>query len=232
MNNVTAINATVPYDDHAQRLCRHFVNSKPKHFKDEDILELFLYSCGAGTNSSVLSRQLLASFGSFTNIITAAAEELFLIDGMNERIIAGIKLVSESAMRLLKTDVEEMSILNNKEALLKYCKALLAHLKVEQFHIFYLDKKNRLIVGEMLSEGTVDNTPVYPREVVKRTLDVGASSVILVHNHPSGSTEPSKADKKITRDIIMALAPLGIEVNDHLIIAKDKHFSFYENGLM
>lgn len=235
MGNVIALDAETAnfsYADHADRLCRHFVKAKADHFSNDDIVELLLFACGAGVNAKTLAAQLLASFGSFTRIITASADELGKISGIDERLITVIKLVQESALRLLKEDVTDTVILNNKTALFQYCKAKMRHLKVEQFHVFYLNRKLHLIADEIVSEGTIDHTPVYPREVVKRTLDLGATSIILAHNHPSGDPRPSEADKRITRDISMALATMGIDVIDHVVIGGSRHFSFLEHGLM
>lgn len=220
------------YADYANRLCRHFIASQTDHYSNEDILELFLFACGADAHAEMLSKELLASFGGFSQIIATPAAELRRVEGMDERMIAALKLIRESAIRLLKDEMQEKVVLSDKTALLEYCKARMRHLKIEQLHCFYLDKKHQLLADEILCEGTVDHAPVYPREIVKRTLNLGASSLILAHNHPSGDPTPSLADKRVTRDISMALAPLGIDLHDHIVIGGNRHFSFYEHGLM
>ena len=138
----------------------------------------------------------------------------------------------EAALRLSRAELQERPVLGSWEKLIDYCTATMAYGKVEEFHLLFLDRKNMLIAHERQQRGTIDHTPVYPREVVKRALDLGASALILVHNHPSGDPTPSKADVTTTRDIIKAAAPLGVTVHDHLVIGRGRHASLRDMGLI
>ena len=144
--------------------------------------------------------------------------------------IAAIKSVREAALRLTRFELQQRPVVNSWDKLIDYCNAHVAHHTVEEFHILFLDRKNVLIKHERQQRGTIDHTPVYPREVVKRALELGASALILVHNHPSGDPTPSKADIAVTQDIKKAAAPLAIALHDHIIIGRDGHISLRELG--
>ena len=204
-----------------------------KKFNDFEILEFVLYLGGIENHSNhEIATNLIDKFGSFPKVVHASHNDLSAVKGINEKTIAAIKLASLSAMRLLKSEVDDRPIIQNSKSLIKYCKAMLSHLKLEQFHVFCLNKDGMLIKDIMLAEGTIDHVPVYIREFTKSVLDAGAAKIFLAHNHPSGNLKPSKNDIRVTRDICMAMAMLEIDVIDHIIIANNKHFSFYEHGLM
>lgn len=235
MKNIVPIKnetGNITYSDHASRMCRHFVTSNEESFSDKEILELFLFACGAGVKTRAICDSLISKFGNFSNIVTAPITDLNNIDGINEQIITALKLLRESSIRLLRNDIAEPTLLNGKKSLINYCKARMCNLKFEQFFVFYLDKKYQLICEEIISSGSVDSTPLYPRKIVKKCLETEASFLILVHNHPSGDPTPSEADKRATRDISSTLAGLDIFIKDHLIIGGKHNFSFYENGLL
>ncbi len=175
------------------------------------------------------AKALLAHFGGFGEVLSADPDALSEA-GLGLAGIAAIKSVREAALRLMRLELQERPIVNSWDKLIDYCNAQVAHNKVEEFHILFLDRKNMLIKHERQQRGTVDHTPVYPREVVKRALDLGAAALILVHNHPSGDPTPSKADIAVTQDIKKAAAPLGVVLHDHVIIGRNGHASLRELG--
>ncbi len=199
---------------------------------DYELLELILFGARPRGDVKPLAKALIKEFGSLAAVLEAQPAELNRVEGLGDASIAVIKTVRASAIRALATPLKDRPIINSWQKLLEYCQGIMGDSRIEQFRVFYLDKKNRLISDEVQQHGTVDHTPVYPREVVKRALDLGASALILVHNHPSGDPSPSEADKKVTADIIRAATGLGITVHDHVIIAKHDHFSFASNGLL
>lgn len=223
---------TPHYHGHRQRVRERFLKSQGKDMPDYELLEMLLFSSNPRGDVKPLAKRLINEFGSFANVISAPVEKLNAIKGLGESGVAAIKLVQESALRLLHVDIEERPILQSWKALLDYCRASMGYNKKEQFRIFFLDKKNKLIADELQQEGTVDHTPVYPREVVKRALELGSSALILVHNHPSGDPSPSQADITMTQQIIQASATVNVMVHDHLIIAGKDHFSFAAHGLL
>jgi DNA repair protein RadC len=172
-----------------------------------------------------LAKELLATFGSFSEVIAAPAERLNEVDGLGEAAIAELKIVQAAANRLVRGEVKQRQVLSSWSNVLDYCRAAMAFESKEHFRILFLDKGNHLIADEQHQTGTVDHTPVYPREVVKRALELSATAVILVHNHPSGDPTPSRADIDMTRAIVEVARPLGISVHDHLIVGKDGHAS-------
>jgi DNA repair protein RadC len=176
-----------------------------------------------------VAKALLAHFGGFAEMMSAEPEALTAA-GLNLAGIAAIKAAREAALRLMRAELQQRPVVNSWDKLIDYCSAQVAHGKVEEFHILFLDRKNVLIKDERQQRGTVDHTPVYPREVVKRALELGASALILVHNHPSGDPTPSKADIAVTQDIKKVAAPLGVVLHDHLIIGRNRHTSLRELG--
>ena len=164
-------------------------------------------------------------------MVSAEPEALFAA-GLGSAGVAAIKSVREAALRLMRAELQDRPVVSSWDQLIDYCSAHVAHGKIEEFHILFLDRKNVLIKHERQQRGTVDHTPVYPREVVKRALDLGASALILVHNHPSGDPTPSKADIAVTQDIKKAAAPLGVVLHDHLIIGRNRHTSLRDLGLI
>jgi DNA repair protein RadC len=217
---------------HRQRLRERFLASKKGSLPDYEVLEIMLFSSHPRGDVKPLAKELIAKFGSLAKVLNANAAELLLVKGVNESSVAQIKAVQEAAERLLKADVAERPVLQSWKALLDYCRASMGHLTSEQFRILFLNRKNMLIADELQETGTIDQTPVYPREVVKRALQLEASSIILVHNHPSGDTTPSKADIALTKQIQVAAATIGVTLHDHLIVSAAEHYSFKTNGII
>jgi DNA repair protein RadC len=189
------------------------------------MLELILFRAIPQRDVKPLAKELLATFGSFSEVIAAPLERLKEIDGLGEAAIAELKIVQAAANRLVRGEVKQRQVLSSWSNVLDYCRAAMAFESKEHFRILFLDKGNHLIADEQHQTGTVDHTPVYPREVVKRALELSATAVILVHNHPSGDPTPSRADIDMTRAIVEVARPLGIAVHDHLIVGKDGHAS-------
>src|SRR6202012_5407486 len=175
---------------------------------------------------------LLTRFGSFADVIATPRERLLEIEGIGESVVTQLKIVEAAALRLSRTKVIGKPALSSWQALLDYCKAAMARAVREEFRVLFLDRKNVLIADEVQGTGTIDHTPVYPREIVKRALELNASSLILVHNHPSGDPTPSRADIEMTREIAAAAKPLGIAVHDHLVVGRSGHASFKSLGLL
>ena len=179
-----------------------------------------------------LAKALLARFGSFAEVIAAPRARLMEVKGVGEGVANHLKIVEAAAQRLAKTSVIGRHALSSWAALLDYCTAAMARAANEEFRVLFLDRKNVLIADEVQNRGTADHTPVYPREIVKRALELSASAIILVHNHPSGDPTPSKADILMTREIVAAAKALGITVHDHLVIGRSGHASFKSLGLL
>ena len=219
------------YFGHRQRLRERFLESGGGGLADYEVIELLLIGAKARSDVKPLAKALLREFGSLAGVLSAKPEELARVKGMGEASVAALKIVQEAALRLARQESREGPILSSWDKVLNYLRIVLAEEKVERLHLLFLDRKNRLIADEEQQRGTVDHTPVYPREVVKRALELGASAIILVHNHPSGDPTPSKADIAITRKIAEAAAKLGIEVHDHIIIGRKGHTSLKSLGL-
>ena len=192
---------------------------------------MLLFAASPRGDVKPVAKALLAHFGGFAAVMSADPDALTAA-GLNLAGIAAIKAAREAALRLMRAELEERPVVNSWDKLIDYCSAQVAHGKVEEFHILFLDRKNVLIKHERQQRGTIDHTPVYPREVVKRALDLGASALILVHNHPSGDPTPSKADIAVTQDIKKAAAPLGVVLHDHVIIGRNCHASLRDLGLI
>lgn len=220
------------YLGHRKRLKERFLLSKKGTLPDYELLEILLFAATPRGDVKPLSKDLISRFGSFAKVISASAEELGKIKGINDSVIAQFKVIQESVERLLKEEVVEQTVLQSWKALVDYCRVSMGQLKKEQFRILFLNKKNVLISDELQEAGTVDQTPVYPREVVKRALELEASAVILVHNHPSGDLTPSKADINVTRQIQQGLEVVGITLHDHIIVSAANHYSFKTYGLI
>jgi len=198
---------------------------------DYELLEVILFAARQRGDVKPMAKALLARFGSFAEVLTAGPDAL-LAAGLNLAGIAAVKSVREAALRLMKAELQERPLLGSWDRLIDYCTAHIAYGQIEEFHLLFLDRKNMLIAHERQQRGTIDHTPVYPREVVKRALELGASALILVHNHPSGDPTPSKGDIAVTRDIVKAAAPLGVTVHDHVIIGRGRHTSLRDMGLL
>jgi DNA repair protein RadC len=210
---------------HRQRLRERFVASGPEALPDYELLELVLFSAIPRRDTKPVAKRLLARFGSFAEVINAPPERLREVKGVGDAAIVQIKLIRAGALRLMQGGIMQRPVLASWSAVLNYCRAAMGFEAREQFRILFLDKKNRLIADEVQQEGTVDHTPVYVREVVKRALELSASAIILVHNHPSGDPTPSRADIDMTRLIVEAAKPLGVVIHDHIIVGKQGHAS-------
>jgi len=217
---------------HRDRLRERFVSGGSDALPDYELLELVLFAAIPRRNVKPLAKHLLARFGSFADVIATPRERLLEIDGIGESVITQLKIIEAAALRLSKTKLIGKPALSSWQALLDYCKAAMARAVREEFRVLFLDRKNVLIADEVQSAGTIDHTPVYPREIVKRSLELNASSLILVHNHPSGDPTPSRADIEMTRNIAAAAKPLGITIHDHLVIGRSGHASFKSLGLL
>ncbi len=199
---------------------------------DYELLEMTLFAALPRRDTKPLAKVLLARFGSFAEVIAAPRERLLEIPGAGEAVVAQLKIVEAAAQRLAKTKVIGRPALSSWAALLDYCMAAMARGLREEFRVLFLDRKNILIADEVQSRGTIDHTPVYPREIIKRALELGATAIILVHNHPSGDPTPSKADIDMTREIVTAAGALNITVHDHLVIGRKGHVSFKSLNLL
>ena len=211
---------------HRQRLKERFVSGGPEALPDYELLELVLFSAIPRRDTKPTAKRLLERFGSFAEVINAPPERLKEVKGVGEAAVMQLKLVRAGALRLMQGGIMQRPVLGTWNAVLDYCRAAMGFEAREQFRILFLDKKNRLIADEVQQEGTVDHTPVYIREVVKRALELSASAIILVHNHPSGDPTPSRADIDMTKQIVDAAKPLGIVVHDHVIVGRQGHASF------
>ncbi len=220
------------YTGHRKRLRERFLNSDPASFADYEMLEMVLFPAKPIGDVKPLAKALLAMFGSFAKVLHAEPAELMRVEGVNEAAVVAIKVTRHAAERLLKEEVMARTVLKSWTQLLDYLRLNIGHKQNEEFHILFLNHKLELLADEQQQKGTIDHTPIYTREVVKRALEIGASSIILAHNHPSGDVNPSKADIEITKSIINAARPLGIAVHDHLIISSRDYFSFKSKGII
>jgi DNA repair protein RadC len=219
------------YHGHRERLRQRLIAAGADNLPDYELIEVILFASNPRGDVKPLAKQLLDRFGGFAELLSAEPEAL-ADAGLGVAGIAALKSVREAALRLMRSELRERPVVGSWDKLIEYCTAHIAHGKVEEFHILFLDRKNVLIKHEQQQRGTVDHTPVYPREVVKRALELQASALILVHNHPSGDPTPSKADIAVTRDIVKAAQPLGVTVHDHLIIGRGRHTSLRDLGLL
>ncbi|MEQ8585456.1 MAG: DNA repair protein RadC [Thalassobaculaceae bacterium] len=219
-------------EGHRRRLRRRFLAAGADALADYELIEMLLFLAKPRGDVKPLAKRLLARFGSFAETISADAGELAKVDGMGEASVAALKTAKAAADRLLGAPLLNRPVLSGWKQLLDYCHAAMAHEPVEIVRVLYLDKKNRLIQDELQGRGTVDHTPLYPREVVKRALELGASALIIVHNHPTGDPTPSQADISTTNQLREAAATLGIVLHDHLIVARNGHVSFRSKGLI
>jgi DNA repair protein RadC len=218
--------ATPDHLGHRSRLRQRFMNGGPSALPDYELLELVLYRAFPRGDQKPLAKALIRQFGSFAEVISASPARLKEVKGAGDRVVEELKLVQAAALRLSQGNLLNRPALTSWPAVLEYCHASMAYSPREQFRILFLDRKNVLIADEVQQEGTVDHTPVYPREVIKRALELSATAIILVHNHPSGDPTPSRADIDMTKRIIEAGEKLNITVHDHIIIGRSGHASF------
>ncbi len=220
------------YLEHRQRLRARFLAGGADALPDYEMMELVLFAAIPRRDVKPLAKALLAKFGGFAEAIAAPAERLMEIDGVGEAVVAQLKIVEAASLRLSKMKVLNRPALSSWAALLDYVTAAMARSEREEFRVLFLDRKNILIADEVQGQGTVDHTPVYPREIVKRALELAASSIILVHNHPSGDPSPSRADIEMTREVASAAKALRIAVHDHLVVGRGGTASFKSLGLL
>ena len=218
--------------DHRKRLRSRFMDGGAQAMPDYELLELVLFRAIPRQDVKPLARLLLDTFGDFNRVISAVPARLAVVKGVGDAVIQELKIVEAAAQRLMRAKVMHRPLLSSWDALLDYCHTAMAHRETEQFRILFLDRKNVLIADEEQAKGTVDHVPVYPREVVKRALELNASAIILVHNHPSGDPTPSDADISMTLQVQDAARALGIILHDHLIIGKSRETSFKAQGYL
>jgi DNA repair protein RadC len=219
------------YSGHRGRLRQRLIDAGAENLPDYELLEVLLFANDPRKDVKPLAKALIDRFGGFPEVLSAEPDALRAA-GLREGAVALVKSVREAALRLARAELRERPLLGSWDRLIDYCTANIAYSMVEEFHLLFLDRKNVLIAHERQQRGTVDHTPVYTREVVKRALELGASALILVHNHPSGDPTPSKADIAVTRDIVKAAAPLGVTVHDHVIIGRGRHTSLRDLGML
>ncbi|RFB79001.1 RadC family protein [Methylovirgula sp. 4M-Z18] len=219
------------YHGHRERLRSRF-SANPDALPDYELLELVLFRSIPRQDVKGLAKELIATFGSFAEVLSAPPARLTEIKGIGESVATDLKIVATAATRLTKGAIRERIELGRSQTVLDYCRAKMAFAEREEFRVLFLDRKNMLIADEVQGVGTVDHTPVYPREVIKRALELSASAIILVHNHPSGDPEPSQADIRLTQQISVIAQSLGISVHDHLIVGRNGHVSLRARNLL
>nr|WP_298096538.1 DNA repair protein RadC [uncultured Shinella sp.] len=220
------------YHGHRERLRTRFRDNGDTALADYEILELLLFRLIPRRDTKPVAKALLDRFGTLSGVFGATPALLQEVKGIGEAVALDLKLISAVAQRTLKSEIRNKTVLASWSSVIQYCHAAMAHEPREQFRILFLDKRNALIADEIQGHGTVDHTPVYPREVVRRALELSSTAIILVHNHPSGDPTPSRADIEMTKTIVETARPLGITVHDHIIIGKDGHASLKGLRLM
>lgn len=217
---------------HRARMREKLLERGPDALADYELLEMLLFFAMPKGDTKPLAKALINRFGSFARVLAAPQHELLGTRGLGPHSVAALKLVQASSLRMVRAEVMETPVLNNWTRLMDYLTAALARERIEQFRVLFLDTKNRLIADEAQARGTVNHTPVYPREVVKRALELHATALILVHNHPSGDPTPSRVDIEMTREIKAAAAILSIVLHDHIIVGNGTRLSFRQEGLL
>jgi DNA repair protein RadC len=220
------------YLGHRERLRARLLAGGADALADYELLEFLLFGARPRGDTKPLAKELIKRFGGFAGVFGADKEALLDMPGMGEATAAALLAVRAAALRIARGEVERRSVIGSWQALLDYCTTAAGFAASEEFRLLFLDKKNGLIIDEKQNQGTVDHTPVYPREVVKRALALGASAIIMVHNHPSGDTTPSRADIDMTRAVAKALHAVGIALHDHIVIGRGSHSSFRTLGLL
>ncbi|WP_390893223.1 RadC family protein [Bosea rubneri] len=217
---------------HRERLRQRFLEGGDGALPDYELLELLLFRSIPQRDVKPLAKQLIQHFGSFAEVIGAPVSRLTEVKGIGESVALDLKIVEAALKRAMKGQVAKKPVLSSWSSVIDYCRLAMAFAEREQFRILFLDKKNALIADEVQQTGTVDHTPVYPREVMRRALELSATALILVHNHPSGDPTPSGADMRMTRELVDIAKPLGIAIHDHIIVGRDGHASFKGLGLI
>src|SRR6201986_2890566 len=213
------------YLGHRERLRERFHGAGPDALSDYELLELALFAALPRRDTKPLAKELLKKFGSFSEVIHAPVARLRGVKGVGDASINQLKLLAAAAGRAAKREIERKVALSSWNEVIDYCRSGMAFAEKEQFRLLFLDKRNQLIADEIQQTGTVDHTPVYPREVIKRALELSATALILVHNHPSGDPTPSQADLQLTKATLDIATPLGIAVHDHIIVGRGGHAS-------
>ncbi len=220
------------YHGHRERLRQRLLKGGTDPLEDYELLELVLQAAQTRRDTKPIAKELLKRFGTLGGVLGASHEALCKVPGMGEVSAVQIKATHAVVARMLREEFEKKPVLSSWKQVLAYVKTAMAHAPTEQFRILFLDKKNVLIKDEVQQRGTVDHAPVYPREVVKRALELHASALILVHNHPSGDPTPSRSDVEMTKEIQKAASALGLVVHDHIVVGRDGHASLRTLGLM
>lgn len=218
--------------DHRKRLRDRFLEGGAAAMPDYELLELLLFRALPRCDVKPVARRLIETFGDFARVLSAPQDRLIAVKGVGPAVVLELKIAEAAAHRLARSKVIRKPVISSWDAVLDYCHTTMAHLETEQFRVLFLDRKNVLIADEEQSRGTVDHVPVYPREVVKRALELNASALILVHNHPSGDPTPSRSDVDMTAQIDAACAAIGVTIHDHVIIGKETDASFRALGLL
>ena len=218
--------------DHRRRLRERFLSGGPDAMPDYELLELVLFRAIPRQDVKPLARRLLDALGDFNGVLSASVERIAEVEGAGESVAIELKIVEAAAHRLSRARVIGRQVISSWDALIDYCHTVMSHRETEHFRVLFLDRKNALIADEEQARGTVDHVPVYPREVVKRALELNASALILVHNHPSGDPTPSQADIAMTEQIRAAADALGITLHDHIVIGRSREQSFRATGLL
>ena len=219
-------------EGHRGRIRARLLQSGPDSVADHELLEMTLFLALPRRDTKPIARALLTRFGSFANAVSAPVPDLRTIEGLGDAGIAALKTIQAAALRLARSEVLNLPVLNNWDRLMEYLQVVLGRERIEQFRILFLDNRNRLLADEAQARGTVNHTPVYPREVVKRALELHATGLILVHNHPSGDPSPSREDVEMTRLIGQAAGALSVVLHDHVIVGNGRWFSFRREGML
>ncbi len=228
MNKTGFGESSPPVDDfvgHRERLRKRFREGGSDALADYEFLEMYLFGVIPRADTKPIAKELIRTFGSLTEAVSAPRQRLMEVDGVGARVADHLKMIQVAAERFTQGAVVGRTVLSSWSAVIDYCRTSMAYAEKEEFRVLFLDRKNALIKDEVQQKGTVDHTPVYPREVVKRSLELSASGIILVHNHPSGDPTPSRADVDMTKRIIEAAEKLGITVHDHIIVGREGHAS-------
>tara|TARA_B100001123_G_scaffold253435_1_gene282791 strand:- start:1458 stop:2141 length:684 start_codon:yes stop_codon:yes gene_type:complete len=223
---------TPHYLGHRSRLRERFLQDNGENLPDYELLELILFGAKPRGDVKPLAKRLIKHFGGFDRVLRATPQQLREVDEVGEAAICCIKAAECAVQRLVRAEAMERPVIQSWTALLDYCRLKMGSLNVEEFRLLFLNHKNMLISDEIQQRGTVNHTPVYPREVVKRALDLGASAVIMAHNHPSGDPTPSKDDIDMTIKVRDALQSVNISLHDHLVVCANTHYSFKSYGLI
>lgn len=218
------------YWGHRERLRTRFLKGGHEAMPEYELLELLLFNAIPRIDVKPLAKRLLAEFGDLNGVIAASEHRILQVEGASNWVFYHLRVAEAFAHRMSQGKLRERDVLSSWEALIDYCRTVMAHRENEQFRVLYLDRKNVLIADEAQAQGTVDHVPVYPREVAKRALELNASALILVHNHPSGDPKPSVQDQEMTEQVLAACEAIGVTVHDHVVIGKEDEFSFKREG--